>query len=116
MGLRATVLKTYKVEYGTRCGFNYGADYLAELIEHFCEDAWLGGEYHDTNCFWEVDKEEFTAMIRDIARMSDEEFDQIGEDYKEADDGYTREYVLEVFRGWLEETPPDNDYVRFGWV
>lgn len=38
MGLRATVIKKYEIEYGDTQGFNYGASELADLIYEFCED------------------------------------------------------------------------------
>ena len=35
MGLRATVIKKYEIEYGDTMGFNYGSDVLANLMTIF---------------------------------------------------------------------------------
>ena len=44
MGLRATVIKKYEIEYGNTQGFNYGASELADLIYEFCEDYYVGDD------------------------------------------------------------------------
>lgn len=116
MGLRATVIKEYRVEYGEKSGFNNGAEYLVTLIQHFCPSAWCGGEDFSEYAIWEVPKDEFTGMVQDIARMTEDDFATVVARNEYTDSEYTREYVLGVFRGWLEETPPDSDYVRFGWL
>ena len=113
MGLRATVIKKYEVEYGKAQGFNYGAEEIASIIYEFCSDYYVG----DDGCggcsydaMWEVDKDEFADMIKKIKKLTDEE-------YKERfSREYTREDAIRLFEGFLAETPEDSLYVRFGWV
>lgn len=124
MGLRATVIKTYKVEYGNANGFNYDCSTVSNIISEFCDDFYSGddgyGGYNE-NTIWEVDKEQFSNMVRELKEMPEEEFDKrMEEDWFSStfsdDTPYTKIYVLDVFEGWLEETPEDSNYVRFGWL
>lgn len=125
MGLRATVIKTYKVEYGNANGFNYDPGTLANIIGSFCSDMFLGGdqwnEGYSTDGYWEISKSEFEEMLAELREMSAKEFKERMED--EWFDGsfsdekpYTKKYVLDVLEGFLEETPEDENYVRFGWL
>lgn len=120
MGLRATVIKTYKVEYGNTNGFNYAPEDLGKIIDHFCDCASTGGEYYDTERIWSVDKGQFAEMVKSIESMSSKEFHELLDEelcIEDVDDnGYTKKYVLNVFKGFLEETPEDSDWVRFGWL
>lgn len=115
MGLRATVIKKYEVSYGDTQGFNYDSEVLADLLNHFCDSAYCGGEYRSTAAIWEVPREEFQGMVDRISSMTDTEFAEACEEAT-GTDNYTREQVLDVFRGWLAETPADSPYVRFGWL
>jgi hypothetical protein len=121
MGLRATVIKTYKVEYGNANGFNYDPDTLNNIISEFCDDYYCGDDGCgglSTDTFWEIDKEQFRAMVNQLAEMPTEEFNtRMEEDWFCGDDKpYSKKYVLDVFTGWLAETPEDTNYVRFGWL
>lgn len=115
MGLRATVIKKYEVSYGDIQGFNYDSDVLADLLNHFCDSAYCGGDYHSTYAIWNVPREEFQGMVDRISSMTDTEFAGACEEAT-GTNNYTREEVLDVFRGWLAETPADSRYVRFGWL
>ena len=108
MGLRATVIKKYEIEYGDTQGFNYGASELADLIYEFCED-YYGG--NSTDSIWEVNKEQFAGMLEEIKDMSDEEFE---ERFPHIEQG--KEEVVRIFEGFLKETPENSNYVRFGWL
>jgi hypothetical protein len=119
MGLRATVIKTYKIEYGNTQGFNYDPYTIASIISEFCDDYYTGEE--STDVVWEVDKNQFSNMITEIQKMPEEEFNELmkevwfsGEVY--GSEPYSKRYVLEVFSGWLNETQEDSNYVRFGWL
>lgn len=117
MGLYATVIKKYDVEYGDCQGFNYGAEFLGNLIREYCMCTSLGGDYNSTDCFWEVDRGEFAAMVAELEKLTDEEFKEKAEKWgADWEDGYTKSYVLKVFKGWLAETPEDSGWVRFGWL
>lgn len=124
MGLRATVIKTYKVEYGNANGFNYNADTVYNIISEFCDDFYAGDDGYggvNTDTIWEVDRNQFCEMVDQLANMTKKEFNQrMKEDWFEGtfsdDKPYTKEYVLDVFTGWLAETPVDENYVRFGWL
>ena len=112
MGLRATVIKKYEIEYGNTQGFNYEADTLADIICEFCNDYYVGDDEFGatTNAIWEVDKTEFKNMLSEIREMTDEEFEAT------FSDRVGREEVISVFEGFLAETPEDSNYVRFGWL
>ena len=124
MGLRATVIKTYKVEYGNANGFNYNADTVYNIISDFCDDFYAGDDGYggvSTDAIWEVDRNQFCEMVDQLANMTKKEFNQrMKEDWFQGifsdDKPYTKEYVLDVFTGWLAETPVDENYVRFGWL
>ena len=118
MGLRATIIKTYKVEYGEAQGFNYGSEFLSNLISNYCDCCNLGGEFNDMDSFWSVDKGEFADMVKKLEEMPAREFNKraVNEWGAEKDDGFTKSYVLRIFKAWLKETDPDSDWVRFGWL
>ena len=118
MGLRATVIKKYDVQYGDRGGFNYGAAFLSSLIGEYCPCAYLGGDYNDYDAIWSVDKEEFAAMVAELEKLTDDEFkDKAENDWGvDGDDDYSKSYVLEMFKDWLAETPEGESWVRFGWL
>lgn len=124
MGLRATVIKTYKVEYGNANGFNYDPGTVSNIISEFCCDYYNGDDGcggMSTDAIWEVDRNQFREMVDQLAEMSTEEFDQrMQEDWFDGpfsdDKPYTKEYVLDVFTAWLAETQADSNYVRFGWL
>ena len=113
MGLRATVIKKYEIEYGNQ-GFNYGASELADLIYEFCEDYYVGDDGYggnDTNSIWEVEKNNFAGMLEEIREMSDDEFEERFPHIEQS-----REEVVRVFEGFLKETPENALYVRFAWL
>ena len=124
MGLRATVIRKYEVEYGNANGFNYDAETLSNIIGEFCEDFYCGDDGCgglSTDAFWEIDKGQFREMVEQIRTMPEEEFNQrMEDDWFQSpfsdDKPYTKKYVLDVFEGWLEETPEDSNYVRLGWL
>lgn len=124
MGLRATVIKKYEVEYGNANGFNYDPNTLDNIIRDFCEDYYNGDDGCgglSTDVFWEIDKRQFEDMLDDLREMDTEEFDErMKEDWFQSvfsdDKPYSKEYVLDVFQGWLDETPENSNYVRIGWL
>ena len=114
MGLRATVIKKYEIEYGDTQGFNYGASELADLIYEFCEDYYVGDDGYggnDTNAIWEVEKNNFAGMLEEIREMSDDEFEERFPHIEQS-----REEVVRVLQGFLNETPENSCYVRFAWL
>jgi hypothetical protein len=124
MGLRATVIKKYEVEYGNANGFNYNPDTLANIIMDFCKDAYTGDDGcggNSTDAIWEIDKEQFRDMVDQLAEMPVKEFNErMKEDWFwgtfSDEKPYTKKYVLDVFKGWLAETPENSNYVRIGWL
>ena len=124
MGLRATVIKKYEVEYGNANGFNYDPETLANIIGNYSSDSYLGGggawgDGYSTDGYWEIPKKDFVEMLEDLRNMSDEDFNENMEEewYAGCDEKpYSRKYVIDVFEGFLEETPEDEPYIRFGWV
>lgn len=122
MGLRATVIRKYEIEYGDAQGFNYRAETLANIIGDFCDDFYCGDDGCGgltTDVFWEIDKGQFVEMIDAIADMTEEDFDvRMKEDWfvDDGDKPYSRKYVFDLFVKWLAETPLDSNYVRLGWL
>ena len=124
MGLRATVIKKYEVEYGNANGFNYDPGTLANIIGEYSSDSYLGGDGnwdlgYSMDSYWEIPREDFVEMLEDLRAMSDEDFNERMEE--EWYDGgeekpYSKKYVLDVLEGFLEETPEDELYVRLGWL
>ena len=124
MGLRATVIRKYEVEYGNANGFNYDPDTLNNIISEFCDDYYCGDDGCgglSTDAFWEIDKKQFREMYTELSLMSEDEFDtRMEEDWFcgtfSDDKPYSKKYILDVFGGWLNETPEDSNYVRIGWL
>lgn len=113
MGLRATVIKKYEIEYGNTQGFNYSSDVMASLIYEFCDDYFVGDDGcggSNTDSIWEVSKDDFTYMLNEIKEMSQKELDDIMGQHWDKDD------IIRVFEGFLKETPENSNYVRFGWL
>ena len=124
MGLRATVIKKYEVEYGNANGFNYDPGTLANIIGEYSSDSYLGGDGnwdlgYSMDSYWEIPREDFVEMLEDLRAMSDEDFNEkMEEDWYDGDEEkpYSKKYVLDVLEGFLEETPEDECYVRLGWL
>ena len=124
MGLRATVIKKYEIEYGDAQGFNHDPDTLNNIISEFCDDFYNGDDGYggaSTDAKWEIDKGQFREMYTELSLMPEDEFNErMKEDWFYGtfsdDKPYTKKYILDVFGGWLNETPKDSNYVRIGWV
>ena len=119
MGLRATVIKKYEIEYGDTQGFNYGSDVLCALIYEFCNDYFVGDDGcggSDTDATWEVNKAEFANMLEEIRELDQEELDDIIGNRHTFNNSWPKEDIIRVLEGFLKETPEDYNYVRFGWL
>lgn len=123
MGLRATVIRKYEIEYGDTCGFNYDPDTIANIVSDYCDDRYFGGgdfEYCSTEGIWEIDKVQFENMLGTLISMPMEEFEEKLRDEWASGQGdskkYTRKYILDTFQGWLDETPKNESYIRLSWI
>lgn len=119
MGLRATVIKKYEIEYGNTQGFNYGSDVLASLIYEFCKNYYVGDDEFggsNTNAIWEVDKDEFAHMLEEVKKLSQEELDDILRRQHTFNDGWDKDDIIRVLEGFLKETPENALCVRIGWL
>ena len=119
MGLRATVIKKYEIEYGNTMGFNHGSDVLASLIYEYCNDYFVGDDCCggiNTDAIWEVDKDEFAGMLEEVKGLTQEELNDIIGRRQTFNDDWPKEEVVRVLEGFLEETPENSLYVRFGWL
>ena len=123
MGLRATAIKKYEVEYGNTQGFNYDADTLSNIISEFCEDFYNGDDGfggNATNEIWEIGKVQFKQMIADIAGMTENEYNELMDKcevkYSANYQRHAKDYVVNFFIGCLAETQENSDYVRIGWL
>jgi hypothetical protein len=63
-----------------------------------------------------VDKNEFTYMLNEIKKMPQEELDDILGRRHTFNDAWPKEEVIRVLEGFLDETPENALYVRFGWL
>ena len=115
MGLRATSITKYEVEYGGVQGFNYDPDTLAGIISHYCDNFYDGQDCPDTDVIWEIDKEQFADMVASLEGMSEADFSGLMEFIGESGD-YTREYIVNFLKGCLADTQEDSNYVRIGWL
>jgi len=115
MGLRATSITKYEVEYGGVQGFNYDPETLAGIIGHYCDDFYSGQECPDTEVIWEIDKKQFADMVASLEGMSETDFSDLMEFIGESGD-YTKEYVVKVLKGFFTDTQEDSNYVRIGWL
>lgn len=118
MGLRATSVKKYEIEYGDVQGFNYDPDTLNNIISEFCDDYYCGGGDLSTDTIWEVDKEQFKNMLNELCEMPEDEFNErMEEDWFCGDDKpYTKKEVTDLFKGYYNDTPEDSNYVRIAWL
>lgn len=123
MGLRATSVKTYKIEYGDHSGFNYDPYTLSNIIGEFCDDFYNGDDGCgglSTDDIWEVDKEQFAEMIGDIKKMNADEYKEFIEKCHSPVSGYkntyTKEDLLKLFEGYLSDTQEDSSYIRIAWL
>ena len=60
-------------------------------------------------------------MIQELQEMPEEEFNEEMREHWFSgvfsdDEPYSKKYFLDVFYGWLDETPEDSNYVRIGWL
>lgn len=124
MGLRATVITKYEIEFGGANGFNYDPETLSNIIADFCDDFYYGddgcGEL-STDAYWEINKEQFTDMLTELVAMDDSEFkSRMEEDWFHGtfsdDKPYSKKYIVDVFEGYLDETPETENYVRLAWL
>lgn len=119
MGLRATVIKKYEIQYGDTQGFNYASDILVALLYEFCNDYFVGDDGYggsNTDAIWEVDKDEFAGLIEEIRLLSQEELDDILQRHHCFNKDWPKDDILRVLEGFLKETPEDSCYVRFAWL
>jgi len=117
MGLRATSVIKYEIEYGNHSGFNYDPDTLGAIIDDYCDDFYSGEDYHDTNVIWEINKDQFKDMVSELEDMTEEEFNaRMEESWGNGDEAYTKKYVVGLLKGFLDDTPTKSEYVRIGWL
>jgi hypothetical protein len=60
-------------------------------------------------------------MYTELSLMPEDEFNErMKEDWFHGnfsfDEPYSKKYILDVFGGWLNETPENSNYVRIGWL
>ena len=125
MGLRATSIKKYEIEYGAVQGFNYDPETLANIIAYYCNDYFLGGDGEDgysLDAIWDIDKDEFLKMTEAISAMDEDEFREISDNewFSEMDMDdefpYTQEELVALLKGYYNDTPENSRYVRIAWL
>ena len=115
MSTRAHVISKYQIEYGSE-GLAWGQDFLVALAGDYINDACTGGEYHSEEAIWEFDKNEFKAMVDTLEAMSESEYNEKCKDeWGVNPEDYPKDYTVELFKQWLNETPETSAYVRISW-
>lgn len=112
MGLRATSVKKYEIEYGEHQGFNHNSEGLYEIISYFCEDFFYGENGVSTEVVWEIEKGEFKRMIDAIKGLNSEEYEELVGINCE----YSKDEIVPILNGFVLDTPADSDYVHIGWL
>lgn len=119
MGLRACALKKREIELGDNAVLNWANNELDAVINEFCTDFFTGGnDFGDTDCTWEVNKDEFKEMIDKIENLSDEEYNEIVKGTGVfADDEPSRETMLEALKALYEDgVQAGHQYIYIVWV
>ena len=116
MGLYATSVKQYAIEYGDTRGFNYDPDTLEDIIRKYCDDIYLGegnSGLSSTSAIWEIDKDEFREMINLIENLPQRDFE---DSISHRNKSYDKDYVVSLLKGFLKDTPNNSNHVRIAWV
>ncbi len=115
MSIRAHVLKKYDVKYGSG-GLVWGQDFLIAITSDYIPDAYTGGEDRCENCVWEFDKDQFKEMVKELDKLTEEEWNtKCEEEWGDHNHEYHKEDVVPLFKTWLKETPKKSTYVRVTW-
>lgn len=115
MSIRAHVLTKYEVEYGA-CGLSWGQDLLIAITSDYIKDSYTGGEYNCDSCIWSFGKDEFKAMVDELDKMTDEEWNnKCNEEWSIDPKEYHREDVVDLFKQWVKQTPEKENYIRVSW-
>lgn len=114
MSTRAHVITKYEIKYGSE-GLAYGQDLLESLSDEYIEDSYTGGEYHTEEAIWEFNKDQFKTMVETLSKMTEEEYNSKCKEWGVNPNDYPKDYVVELFQSWLNETPEKEDYLRISW-
>ena len=110
MSDRLHARKVNKIEYGDIAAFNDTCkDTIRNMLYGFSEEIW---ESEDENEL-EMPKSDLKAGIDTLLEMSDEEFSKEYETLIK--EGYTKDKVISILNGLLEEADPNNDEIRLDW-
>ena len=64
----------------------------------------------------EFDKNEFKSMVDTLDAMSEDEYNEKCKDeWGVKPEDYPKDYTVELFKQWLNETPETSSYVRISW-
>lgn len=114
MSTRAHVITKYEIQYGSE-GLAWGQDLLESLSDEYIEDSYTGGEYHSEEAIWEFNKEQFKTMVETLSTMKKREYNSKCKEWGVNPEDYPKDYVVELFNTWLNETPEKESYVRISW-
>lgn len=114
MSTRAHVITKYEIKYGSE-GLAYGQDLLESLSDEYIEDSYTGGEYHSEEAIWEFNKDQFKTMVETLSNMTKREYNRKCKEWGVNPKDYPKDYVVELFQSWLNETPEKEDYLRISW-
>ena len=118
MGLRACALNKREVELADRHVLNWGSEVLENVIQEFCEDCFCGREHGDTDCTWEIQKDEFKDMIGQVEKLTDDEFqEKFGSPAFDPSDKITRTVMIDALKTLYEDgLQAGKNYIYIVWV
>ena len=118
MGLRACAIKKREIEYGDYSVLNWQSQMLDAVIKEYCEDAFTGYDFPNTDCTWEVQKDQFKNMIDRVSELTDDEFQEIFGGYSiSPEDKVTRTEMVDALKKLYEDgIKAGKDYIYIVWL
>jgi len=109
-------LKVYKVEYGKQAFSSYSKSAINQILLNYCETLYYEGEYIEYSNTLEADVDEFKKMIETIENMSDDEFFEIYESYREYNAiEVSREDFLCSMKALYDDCDKEDGFVHLHW-
>lgn len=111
MGHRLHYASTYKVKYGG--GYcNHYQEEFNEFLYHLCACQWCWSNEEDIAYAdeFEISKDVLNEAIERLKEYSD---DELPTELQDAN--FSVAVIDAILKRCLEDSDPDNDYVRFSW-
>lgn len=110
MGYRCHVATKYDVKYGH--GFlSYEQDFVNHLLDNLCPGLWCNSEYIGSADTLEIPRDEFEQAIKIVKKRRE----KIAKDIEDEKADITVDELISSMESWLENSDPNNDFVRLYW-